>query len=72
MLRDRVLHTILASAARVGLRALAIALGVPMMVLGLALGVTMVMLPAGLVIGLLGLLIALWGMFGDVPATVES
>jgi hypothetical protein len=43
-----------------------------MMVLGLAMGVSLVMLPAGLVIGLLGLLIALWAMFGDLtmPARV--
>jgi hypothetical protein len=72
MPRYPTLHAVLVGAARVAVRTGAIAIGVPMMVLGLAMGVSLVMLPAGLVIGLLGLLIALWAMFGDLtmPARV--
>jgi hypothetical protein len=72
MNRHRILHAVLVTGARVGIRALAIAIGVPMMVLGLAMGVSLVMLPVGLVVGLLGLLMALWAMFGDVPVPARS
>jgi hypothetical protein len=72
MNRYPILTGVLATGARIGLRALAIAIGVPMMVLGLAMGVSLVMLPAGLPIGLLGLLIALWAMFGDVQGSARA
>lgn len=39
------------------------AIGFALMVIGLGLGVTMIMLPVGLVIGLLGVLIFLAGIF---------
>jgi hypothetical protein len=72
MTRHPILHTVLDTGARVGIRALALAIGIPMMVIGLAMGVSLVMLPAGLVIGLLGLLIALWAIFGDVPVSKQT
>jgi hypothetical protein len=72
MNRYPILHAVLATGARIGLRLLAIAIGVPMMVLGLAMGVSLVMLPAGLVIGLVGLLVTLWGMFGDVAHAARA
>jgi hypothetical protein len=40
----------------------AIVAGLVMMVLGLGLGVTMVLLPLGLVIGLAGLVVLVWGL----------
>jgi hypothetical protein len=46
---------------------LAIALvGFVMMIVGLAMGVTMVLLPIGIVVGLLGLLIFIGGLFGHI------
>lgn len=41
----------------------AVVLGFAMMVIGLGLGVTMIMLPVGIVVGLLGVLIFLAGLF---------
>ncbi len=72
MNRHPFLHAVLVTGVRIGVRALAIAIGVPMMVLGLAMGVSLVMLPAGLAVGLLGLLITLWAMFGDVPVSART
>jgi hypothetical protein len=72
MTRHRILHAVLLSGARVGVRLLAVAIGVPLMVVGLAMGVSLVMLPVGLVVGLFGLLLALWAMFGDVPIPARS
>ena len=44
----------------------AVALGFFLMVVGLGLGVTMVMLPVGLVVGLLGALVFVWGLLGHL------
>ena len=44
----------------------AVAIGFVMMVIGLGLGVTMIMLPVGLAIGLLGVGIFVWGLFGHL------
>ena len=44
----------------------AVAVGFVMMVLGLGLGVTMIMLPVGLVIGLVGVGIFVWGLLGHL------
>ena len=44
----------------------AVALGFVLMVVGLGLGVTMVMLPVGLVVGLLGALVFVWGLLGHL------
>ena len=46
-----------------GGRTLAVALGLVMMVSGLGMGVTMVLIPIGIPLGLIGLLLALWGVF---------
>jgi hypothetical protein len=56
-----------AVAERGAIRLGMITLGTVMMIVGLALGVTMIMLPAGLVIGLTGAGVTLWGAVGDVP-----
>jgi hypothetical protein len=42
----------------------AIVVGVIMMIAGLAMGVSVVLLPIGLPVGLLGLGLFLWGLFG--------
>ena len=44
-------------------RAAAVVIGFAMMVIGLGLGVTMIMLPVGIVVGLLGVLIFVGGLF---------
>ncbi|MYD71457.1 MAG: hypothetical protein F4W89_12060 [Acidobacteria bacterium] len=44
----------------------AVLLGFVLMVLGLGLGVTMVMLPVGLVVGLVGALVFVWGLLGHL------
>ena len=44
----------------------AVAIGFVMMVVGLGLGVTMIMLPVGLVIGLVGVGIFVWGLLGHL------
>lgn len=41
----------------------AVVVGFVLMVIGLGLGVTMIMLPLGLVIGISGLLLVVWGLF---------
>jgi hypothetical protein len=41
----------------------AVVIGFVLMVVGLALGVTMIMLPLGLVVGIAGLLLVVWGLF---------
>ena len=46
--------------------AAAIVAGFAMMVIGLGLGVTIIMLPAGVVIGLLGVLVLVGGLFGRI------
>lgn len=43
---------------------IAIAAGVVLMIAGIAMGVTMVMLPIGIPVGLAGLAVFLWGLFG--------
>jgi hypothetical protein len=42
----------------------AIVAGLVLMIVGLALGVTMVLLPVGLVVGLCGVGVLVWGLFG--------
>ena len=44
----------------------AVAMGFVLMVVGLGLGVTMIMLPVGLVVGLLGVMLFLWGLLGHL------
>jgi hypothetical protein len=49
------------------LRIVMILIGLVLMIVGLGLGVTMIMLPAGVVIGLLGVGLLVWGAVGDMP-----
>ena len=44
----------------------AVVIGFALMVAGLGLGVTMVMLPVGLVVGLLGVGVFVWGLLGHL------
>ena len=44
----------------------AVAVGFALMVVGLGLGVTMIMLPIGLLVGLLGVVTFVWGLFGHL------
>ena len=53
----------------------AVVAGFALMIVGLAMGVTMVMLPFGIVVGLVGVLLMVWGLVGhldqrgkDLPA----
>ena len=46
--------------------AAAVAIGFVLMVVGLGLGVTMIMLPVGLVIGLVGVGMFVWGLLGHL------
>jgi hypothetical protein len=46
---------------------IAVAVGFALMLVGLGLGVTMVLLPIGLPLGLLGLVVFMWGLFSAPP-----
>lgn len=46
----------------------AIAAGLILMITGIAMGVTIVMLPVGVLLGLAGLFVFLWGLFGSSRA----
>jgi hypothetical protein len=47
---------------------IAIAVGLVLAVIGLGLGVTMVLLPIGLPVGLFGIVVLGWGLFGRARA----
>ncbi len=47
-------------------RLAAVAVGFVLMVVGLGLGVTMIMLPIGLPVGLIGVMLFLWGLVGHL------
>jgi hypothetical protein len=49
--------------------AAAVVVGLMLMVLGLGLGVTMIMLPVGIVIGLVGVLLLVGGVFARIDET---
>jgi hypothetical protein len=51
--------------------AAAVLVGIVLMFAGLAMSVTMVLLPAGIPVGLVGLLLFLWGLF-SVPEHAKS
>ena len=55
------------TAERGTLRIAMVGLGFVLMIVGLGLGVTMVMLPPGIVIGLGGVGLVVWGALGDLP-----
>ena len=46
--------------------AAAVVLGLVLMVVGLGLGVTMIMLPVGVVVGLIGVLLVVGGLFARI------
>jgi hypothetical protein len=48
--------------------AAAAAIGLILIVVGLALGVTLIMLPAGVVVGLAGVLLLIGGLFARIEA----
>lgn len=52
--------------------AVAIAVGFAMMVLGLGLGVTIILLPVGIVVGLLGVLVFVGGLFGHIGSKADG
>lgn len=49
------------------LRLVMTGIGLGLMVVGLGLGVSMIMLPAGLLLGLTGTALLVWGVLGDLP-----
>ncbi len=51
---------------------LAVVLGVILMIMGVAMGVSLVLLPFGIPVGLVGLLVFLWGLFGWASASSHS
>jgi uncharacterized membrane protein len=57
-------HKIIKAGERIAGHVFAIIGGILLMIIGLALGVTMVLLPVGIPIGLVGVLLFVWGMFG--------
>ncbi len=52
------------SAGQLAVHALAIVLGLILCVMGLAMGVSIALLPIGIPLGLVGLALLLWGLFG--------
>ena len=63
----------LARAAGRGLVQLcAIIVGLILMIGGVAMGVTVVMLPVGIAIGIAGLFVFLWGIFGRAQEATKS
>ena len=48
--------------------AAAVVIGLAMMILGLGLGVTMLMLPVGVVVGLIGVLLVVGGLFARIES----
>ena len=59
-------HHIAETGSKIAIHTLAVIAGLVLVVTGLGLGVTMVGLPLGLPIGLAGVLVCLWGLFGTV------
>jgi hypothetical protein len=53
-------------------RVVAVVLGIVMMVSGLGMGVTIVLVPLGIPVGVIGLLLALWGVFYATPAPAPA
>ena len=52
---------------RSALRVVMMTTGLTLMIIGLALGVSLVMLPPGIVLGLTGVAVLVWGAVGDLP-----
>jgi hypothetical protein len=52
--------------------AAAVIVGVILMFAGLSMGVTLVMLPVGIPVGLVGILLFMWGLFHAAPRARSS
>jgi hypothetical protein len=64
-------HTLTVRSACIGVgrfveHAAAVVIGLVLIILGLGLGVTMIMLPVGIVIGLVGVLFVVGGLFARI------
>jgi hypothetical protein len=59
-------HHLRETGSKIAIHTLAVILGAILVVIGLSLGVTMVLLPLGVPIGLAGVLVLLWGLFGTL------
>jgi hypothetical protein len=59
-------HVLVEQGERLIAHLAAVGVGIVLMVLGLGMGVSMVMLPLGLVVGLVGVLLFVWGLVGDL------
>jgi hypothetical protein len=55
-------------AESVAVHAAAIVVGLILMILGLGMGVSIVLLPLGIAVGLVGLAVVFWGLFGRAAA----
>lgn len=61
-------RTILSGVATFFEHAAVVAIGLVLVVIGLGLGVTMIMLPVGVVVGLIGVLMVVGGLFARIDA----
>jgi hypothetical protein len=61
---DPAKHELAEAGKRAGLHLAAIVGGLIMMIVGLGMGVTMVLLPIAIPLGLIGVVLAIWGFFG--------
>jgi hypothetical protein len=57
-------HELAEAGKRVGLHLAAIIGGLILMIVGLGMGVTMVLLPIAIPLGLVGVVLTIWGFFG--------
>ena len=60
-------HHIAEAASKFAIHVLVLIVWLALVVTGLGLSVTMVGLPLGLPIGLVGVLVCLWGLYGTIP-----
>ena len=65
-------HQLTETGSKIASHLLAVVAGVIMILIGLLLSVPMVGLPLGIPIGLAGVLICLWGLFGTSPRKVMT
>ena len=61
-------RTVLGSVAAFFEHAAAVVVGLVLIIIGLGLGVTMIMLPVGIVVGLLGVLMVVGGLFARLDS----
>lgn len=59
-------HALVQKGKQILSQLVAVFVGFALMVIGLGLGVTMIMLPVGLAVGLVGVLLFIWGLFGHL------